>query len=921
MCKLSANNDGRPASGRAIRAALFASVAIFVAIPAGVPGSARAEAASAQEISYNIRSQKLGTALTEFADRSGLRLLLRSSLVSGKTSSAVQGYFTPGQALSRMLAGSGLIYRIEGSTVTITDPAQGVELSPDTSNTTLLETITVTGGNGHTQADAPFYTAAPTDYISEQTIERFRGSDPADIFRGTAGVMSAEARNGAGSIDVNIRGMQGMGRVKTTIDGAENAINIYQGYQGISNRTFVDPDLLAGIDIQKGSDAASSGIAGTVAMRTVEAGDIVRDGNRFGMRVKGGFGTNSSKPVANDVAGYQVINRGYAGPKLEDPELPDYDSLFVPSVTSGEATMNRPSFLEPTNGSGSIVAAMKDEQVELLAGYAYRKRGNYHAGKHGSASEVTDRGPSSVCNTLSCQLNPGDPYNWMWYPQYMEHTGLTNYRPGEQVLNTQLETKSWLAKGKFMFGDGHSIQLGYTGFRSIAGDRMASNLNGRNVQARQQSMTTDADIDTGTFKYRWDPEDNDLINLKVNVWATRLEQRSPPAYGGSAGAPAGFRSGPDLFTWGADISNESHHVTAYGDLDLNFGASYKLEDTSPSDGTRKWDTWLDLRDGKREEAAGYIKAAYKPVEWLTLNGGLRYSYMWSEDRSDPAVKLPEMDYSMAAVKQGGFSPSVGVTVEPVKGTQFYANYSSTLRAPSIMESVTAFSMNVNADTKAERSGNWEVGVNFVDDSLIVNTDQTMIKLGYFNWDVKDYIAREWYRDPAKIYPGMRIINIDRARFSGLELSTRYELGGFTAELAANYYLNVEFCRTSDTCEDKSLYADYSTNAVPPKYGIDLTLSQKLFEDALTVGGRVSHVSNRAIGHGDATAQGMSQFIKLIEWEPYTLVDVFAQYKLNDNYTATVRVENLTDQYYVDPLSLVQQPGPGRTFYASLTASF
>ncbi len=902
-----------------LKAFLVATTAIMPLVAIG-EGYAVAQTAQ-NRVPYHIPAQSLASSLSAFARASNYKIAYTTSLTLGKMAPAIEGNYTAEDVLERLLSGSGLSYRFTGEkSVSIAAIGQQ-DAAFQAEGTTLLDTITVTGGQGIAAADAPYSTAAPTAYISEQTIDRFRGSSPADIFRGTAGVMSAEARNGAGSIDVNIRGMQGMGRVKTTIDGAENAINIYQGYQGISNRTFVDPDLLAGVEIQKGSDAASSGIAGTVAMRTVEAGDIVKEGNRFGIRVKGGFGTNSSKPVGDTVAGYQVINKGYAGPKIDDPELPDYDSLFVPSVTSGGDTMNRTAFLQPTNGSGSIIAAMKDEQVELLAGYAYRKRGNYHAGKHGSAAQVNDRGPTSVCNTLSCQLNPDDPYNWMWYPQYMEHSGLTNYRAGEQVLNTQLETGSWLLKGKLKFGDGHSIQLGYTGFKSISGDRMASNLNGLGAQARQQSKTTDADIHTGTFKYRWNPEDNDVINLKSNLWVTRLEQRSPPAYGGSANAPAGFKSGPDLLTWGADISNESHFSTAYGDLDLTYGASYKLEDTAPSEGTRKWDTWLDLRDGKREEAAGYIKAGYKPVDWLTLNGGLRYSHMWSQDRSDPAVKLPEMDYSTAAFREGGFSPSFGVTVEPIKGTQFYANYSSTLRAPSIMESVTAFSMNVNADTKSERSNNWELGVNLIEDSLLADSDQTMVKLGYFNWDVQNYIAREWYRDPNKIYPGMRIINIDRARFSGLELSTRYELGGFSAELAANYYLNVEFCRTADSCEDKSLYADYSTNAVPPKYGIDLTLSQKLMEDALTLGGRISHVSSRAIGHGDATAQGMSQFIRLIEWEPYTLVDIFAEYKINDNYTASVRVENLTDQYYVDPLSLVQQPGPGRTFYASLTASF
>ncbi len=152
-------------------------------------------------------------------------------------------------------------------------------------------------------------------------------------------------------------------------------------------------------------------------------------------------------------------------------------------------------------------------------------------------------------------------------------------------------------------------------------------------------------------------------------------------------------------------------------------------------------------------------------------------------------------------------------------------------------------------------------------------------------------------------------------------SRRYEAGGFTADFSANYYLDVEFCRTSDTCGAKSLYGDYATNQVPPKYSVDLTLSQKMLEDRLTLGGRVSYVGPRAIGHGDVTAVGAGEFISLTRWKPYTLIDVFAEYKINDSLTATARIENLTDQYYVDPLGLVNQPGPGRTFYAGLTSNF
>ncbi|MGU3575533.1 TonB-dependent receptor domain-containing protein [Brucellaceae bacterium C25G] len=884
-------------SHKAKKIGLMTSVALIAVLQIGSSNIAHAQTAAPQTINFNIRSQDMGSALIAFADRAGLKLLMQTNTVAGKRSPALQGSLTRDQALRQLLSGTNLSYRIQGATLTVSDPADNANSVSAPDGSILLDTITVTNNAMPPAVEAPYHTAAPTAYISEQNIERFRGSSPADIFRGTPGVSSGEARNGAGSIDVNIRGMQGMGRVTTTIDGAENAVNVYQGYQGISNRTFVDPDFLGGIDIQKGSDAASSGIAGTVAMRTLEAGDIVKEGNRFGLRVKGGFGTNSSKPVAGTKAGYSIINHPSAS-----------------SYSSSDDTMNRPAFLKPTNGSGSIVAAMQDESVELLAGYAYRKRGNYHAGANGPAAEAIDRG-----GMVACLDYCNNPDNHQWFSNFIENTGIANYRAGEQVLNTQLETKSVLLKGKVMFGDGHSIQLGYTGFSSEAGDRMASNFKGLNQQAVQQALTTDVDAHTGTFKYRWDPEDNDLISLKANLWGTKLKQRSPTAYGGSNNPPPGFKSGPDLWTWGGDISNRSQFETAYGDFDLTYGASYKLESTKPSADTKIYDSWLDLRDGKRQEAAGYLKTAYKPVDWLTINGGMRYSSMWSRDRSTVHLNHPDMVYGKARLKQDGWSPSLGITLEPFEGTQLYANYSSTLRAPSIMEAVSAFNMTVNEDTKAERANNWEIGANLIKENVFTDADLAMIKFGYFNWDVKDYIAREFRKYQNSQNVGIR--NIHRARFSGLELSANYSVGGFDATLAANYYLNVEFCRTAEACENKSLYADYATNQMPAKYSIDLTLSQKLLDDALTVGGRISYTSSRAIGHGDVTGQGMSQFITLVDWKPYTLVDVFAEYKINETYTASFRIENLTDRFYVDPLSLVRQPGPGRTVYASLTANF
>ncbi|MDQ8697366.1 TonB-dependent receptor domain-containing protein [Hyphomicrobium sp. LHD-15] len=874
---------------------------------------AQGEAVAAQRFTFNVAAQPVPQGLNAIGRVAGFSVVVNGALPSSIRGKAVSGSLTAQQAFAAFLAGTGLTYSFtNANTVTVsTSGVGGNDAAATLPGAIALDTIDV-GGTAEGGSDySPYETPAPTAHISAENIERFRGSSPADIFRGTPGVMSGEARNGAGSIDVNIRGMQGMGRVATTIDGAENSLQIYQGYQGLSSRTFVDPDLIAGVDITKGSDASSRGIAGTVAMRTVDAGDIVKPGQKWGVRIKGEAGTNTSTPEAGNRAGYQISNPIGS---TNDPS-----SGYGTAVPS-EHGMDRPGLLTPTQGSASVVTAFKDDNIDLLAAYAYRERGNYHAGKHGPSANPVSTGPRPFC------YSSGYCPSYLLHRDYVENQGLSNYRAGEEVLNTELQTESWLTKATLRFGDGHSLKFGYTGFRSEAGDRLASALTSDASQPVQQTQTAGTVLDTGTLRYLWKPAGNDLIDLKANFWVTDLELRNPPrnAYGTkpeSLGLSKYFRTGSDTVMWGGDTTNTSRvSFEQYGALEFTYGLSYVNEDTRPSAYTDVIEGWLNLRDAAREEAGAFTKVAYKPTDWLTLNGGLRYSHFWSNDRStsdNSAYVNPDPKRD-----EGGFSPSAGITLEPTKGTQFYVNYSNALRYPSLFESASAFTIIPNPDLSPERASNWEIGANFQRDGILVADDKAMIKLGYFNWDVSDYIAREFrpFEGPGYTWWGMQVYNIDRAKFSGLEFSGRYEQGGFTADLAANYYLSIEYCRTSDTCAESSLYGDYATNHVPPKYTVDLTLSQKLFDDALTVGGRVSYVGPRAIEHGLVTAQGLSSFISQINWESYTLVDLFLDYKINDTWTLGARVENVTDQFYVDPLGLVNQPGPGRTFYASITTT-
>ncbi|NEM13161.1 MAG: TonB-dependent receptor plug domain-containing protein, partial [Xanthomonas perforans] len=110
--------------------------------------------------------------------------------------------------------------------------------------------------------------------LSRTHLERFRGTSNGDIVKGVAGVTAGDPRVGNG-FDVNIRGIQGQGRVPVIIDGGQSSMDTYRGYAGQSQRTYLDPDLISSLTITKGPSLqanASGGIGGVVEMETLKIG-------------------------------------------------------------------------------------------------------------------------------------------------------------------------------------------------------------------------------------------------------------------------------------------------------------------------------------------------------------------------------------------------------------------------------------------------------------------------------------------------------------------------------------------------------------------------------------------------------------------------------------------------------------------------
>ena len=149
-------------------------------------------------------------------------------------------------------------------------------------STVILDTITVKGTRNKDEIGKNrVYTREIVNlYKGKNEVETFKGNTVSDLVSGMSGVYSGDARN-SGALDPNIRGVQGQGRIPVTIDGTEQAITVWRGYAGANNRNYVDPNIISSVSIEKGpsfSRDMKSGIGGSVALKTIDADDIVPEG-------------------------------------------------------------------------------------------------------------------------------------------------------------------------------------------------------------------------------------------------------------------------------------------------------------------------------------------------------------------------------------------------------------------------------------------------------------------------------------------------------------------------------------------------------------------------------------------------------------------------------------------------------------------
>ena len=889
---MSMERNARSQARRSVMTSLLMATAALGPLSLASPAAAQAVTQQATR-TYNIPRQPLADALVVFATQSGLQIATDGAAVRGSQSAGVRGTLTSRQALDRLLAGSGFTYRLNGNVVTLERAPQAqagviqlgavqVEGAGDRQTGATGSGSGAVGGWDQT-ASTVYVTPGSVSVIGRETLDAYPGTSPADMLKSESGVLSGESRN-SGGLDVNIRGLQGQGRVAVTVDGAINGTTVYRGYQGTSNRSFVDPDFISSVAIEKGpsnGNAIAGGIGGSVSMTTLGVDDIVPQGETSGLRFKLGLGTNSSEPGS-------TMRRTLIEPALYG----GYEPLMATQGT------NRPGTLEPTNGSGSIAYGYKGDRLDIVAGYAFRRSGNYHAGTNGDGAPQRTDTPSAYCVSApkDQQMTQLCERALAFYDGY----GTTPFAAGEEVLNTSTETESVLLKATIRPAEDHIIELGYGGYWSSFGENYPGAMTNPTSSVNQRHPLSQTSLDRFTSRYRWNPA-SDLIDLKLNAWLSKMEESAP-----SLGQSDLMRRYID--TWGVDATNSARIDTPAGQLAIDYGISYLREEAGPI-GEWSGSGNPPARQGVREETSLFTQMQLTPTAWLQLNGGLRYQDYSLEDRQTGKTYYSEL----LNRSEDAFGFSVGATIMPADGWQLFANYKQAARLPSLMEATSSFFMITNPDLHKEEAHNWEIGVNYVRSNLFSADDDLGLKLVWFDNDIQDYIARRYVRS---VYQ-MQMYNIDRAQFSGLEFNADYSIGSWKIAAGATWYDDILFCRPGEACVSSSLASDYATNYIPPEFSANLSVNKSFLNDKATIGGRVVYRGERAVDF-EPTDSGYAPLLKAIPWDAYTTFDLTGRYRFNDAIALEWSVENLTDEYYLEALSLGVVPAPGRTFRIGLT---
>lgn len=279
-----------------------------------------------------------------------------------------------------------------------------------------------------------------------------------------------------------------------------------------------------------------------------------------------------------------------------------------------------------------------------------------------------------------------------------------------------------------------------------------------------------------------------------------------------------------------------------------------------------------------------------------------------------------------------WSGQVVASYKLTDNSRTYVRYGSLARFPTLLETANRRTSLGGyfeySSITPERNEAWEVGYTYDFARLLPALRLADVKLSYYHNTIHDFYDRS---------TNLTMIQMDRKIMSGYELQSRVD----TRRYFANFGLS--WRDEQKTCDkDFAVFLDPYYNRMPecmaggmpgslsflsmqPKYSINLDLGTRLFNERLELGTRLryhSSIENSELE--DVLATGFTTFVATAQpyyWDAVKLIDLYAEFKPSEQSLVRLGVDNLTNRYYLDPLSKLPAPGPGRTIMLNAEYTF
>ena len=262
-----------------------------------------------------------------------------------------------------------------------------------------------------------------------------------------------------------------------------------------------------------------------------------------------------------------------------------------------------------------------------------------------------------------------------------------------------------------------------------------------------------------------------------------------------------------------------------------------------------------------------------------VTGGLRYDHWLTEGVTD--YMADGTPVSIDSKSGGKLNPSLRVDWQASETTSLYGALSTTMRPPTASEmfypgaifahsDVTSTAINNNPNLVPEEALNAELG-------LAYESGPFSGSAALFRNQIENYIG--YSTDPTD--NNLRWVNLPGDTvLSGLELEGRYDTGRFYTSLSLTL-ANTDKPLTTYP----GMVSDMGT--LPDDYAT-LDIGMRWRDETVTTGLRVRYTGAGEVWTGTATPVGI---------DASTVVDLYASWKVRENFDLYANVENVTDSFY------------------------